>query len=108
MGPILRGRPNALRAEDFLDLADFLADFPAHLLTLTLGFQVGIIRQLPCLLLDCALHFVNLTANSVPRAWLHPVTPSKWNRIPALLDVSSCDNGNIPSHRHPAKTQPIE
>ena len=44
--------PSLLFFEDFLDLADFLLDFPAHIFILAVGFQVGIIRQLFCLLLN--------------------------------------------------------
>lgn len=57
--------------DDFLQLADFLLDFPGDLFPYALAFQVGIIRQLPGLFLDRALHFVNLARYLIFRTWLH-------------------------------------
>ena len=56
-------------------MADFLLDFPTYLFALAFGFQVGIVRQLSCLLLNLTLHFVNLARNLILGARLHPIAP---------------------------------
>ena len=46
--------------EDFLHLADYPLYLPGRLFKCALGFQIAIVRQLSCFLLDLALHFVEL------------------------------------------------
>src|ERR1700688_1396230 len=63
--------PSTLFSKDFLHLADFLLDFSAHLFVLAFGFQIGIVRQFSCLLLNLTLHFLNLARYLILSAWLH-------------------------------------
>src|ERR1700680_1545144 len=79
IAPTRQARPFTLLTENLLHLADFLLDFPAYLLALAFGFQVGIVRQLSCLLLNLTLHFVNLTCNLILSTWLHLVASSEMN-----------------------------
>src|SRR5450432_4019531 len=65
---------SALCPEDSFHLADLLLDFPAYLFVLAFGFQVGIICQLSCLLLNLTLHFVNLARYLILGTWLHLVS----------------------------------
>src|ERR1017187_9257167 len=74
--PSLRGGPRVqmtspLCPQNFLNLPDFLLDFPAYLLVLSFGFQVGIVRHLSNLFLNLTLHFVNLARYFILRTWLH-------------------------------------
>jgi hypothetical protein len=72
--PISRYEQSTLCSQGFLDLADFLLDFPAYLFVLAFGFQVRIIRHMSRLLLDLSLHFVNLPRYLVLGTWLQFVT----------------------------------
>jgi hypothetical protein len=55
--------------EDFLHLADFLADLSNHLFAPALGFQLWIVRRSPKLLFNFTYHLVKLSFGFVLSAF---------------------------------------
>lgn len=89
--------------EDFFHLPDLLLDLPANLFADTFGLQVRIVRQFAQLLLNLALHFVNLAFDLMLGTRLHPVASVSCRKF-----VSFCASACIPSLHRQARTQRVK
>jgi hypothetical protein len=75
--------PDSRFFDGLLHLTDFILDVPRDFFASTLPFQVGIVRPMTNLLLNHALHFVDLACDLVLSTWPHFVASSALISIPA-------------------------
>jgi hypothetical protein len=64
-----------LLPQELLDLADLFLNFAGSLFVFAFGFQLGILADFPCDLLEFTRHFVKLACCLVLRAGFHGIPP---------------------------------
>src|ERR1022692_2857384 len=67
--------PPNLLLEYFFDLPDLFFNFPGPVFGFAFSLQVGIVRDLACLLFNFAFHFMKLAFNLILRTRAHRFSP---------------------------------